>query len=193
MKNVVGVEDIFKLAGYTKKSSHFLAFPEGNRTRPDRELLADLATEILLAREECSAAADGRIASLSASSQMGDPFHPHSRSTGPRTEILGVHPQYENIALRTRVATSVINPTSTNESMGFQVPSAVSSPGDTIDRHPLSSTTNNRSGEFENEFDQGQVGATTSPKGLPPVPKPRTRMQQRTNSARSANYATVII
>lgn len=61
MNNMIGVEDLFGLAGYTKRTRDFLSFPEGDKVKPDKNRLANLATEILLAREECLAAAEGKI------------------------------------------------------------------------------------------------------------------------------------
>lgn len=61
MNNMIGVEDLLGLAGYTKRTRDFLSFPNGDEVKPDRLQLANLATEILLAREECSAAANKQI------------------------------------------------------------------------------------------------------------------------------------
>ena len=88
MKSIVGVEDIFKNAGYTRRSKDFLSFPEGDKKKPDRELLAMLATEILLAREECLAASEGQIRLLMDNDQspMHSPMvpdpNPYPQSTG---------------------------------------------------------------------------------------------------------------
>ena len=155
MKNVTGVEEIFSLAGYTKKTQGFLSFPEGDKQKPDRELLARLATEILLAREECSALSEGKITLL-------PDTHP---STDP--PLNPTPTRYENVSLYGNSAHTRGDHTHLEhgiQSFGFQP------------QH------NRVSGEQPKVPPDIPIPDTisTPPSGVkPPVPKPRNKLAKR--------------
>ena len=191
MKNIVGVEDILTLAGYTKKTRDFLSFPEGDKKRPDRELLAQLATEILLAREECSAAADGRINLRIDEEQMeGPPLDTAAVpmlpvGVNPRTDVHYMRPmqnQYENVASHrhTSYQPPVGAPLTSrrlDESIGFSF----------HNQSPPTSTAGPHTQQVP-QFDPISSATPTTP-GVHPVPKPRTRsFKGRSDSNRYCIY-----
>ena len=77
LKTVSGAEEVFKLAGYTIRYGDFLLFPENKRDTPDKQKLAVLATEILLAREDCLAIAEKRTPPPESSMAPGSSYPRH--------------------------------------------------------------------------------------------------------------------
>ena len=87
LARVKGSEDILDIAGYTKRSGDFRTFPEDKRHQPDRENLAMLATELLLARVECEGIVEKKYPKPEARSTQPHPsiqptYQPASPHTG---------------------------------------------------------------------------------------------------------------
>ncbi len=167
MKNIIGVEDLFKTAGYTKRSRDSLSFPEGEKKKPNRQLLASLATEILMAREECLAAHEGRITLL-----IDDNEQQHSPIVSNPSHYTG-HTQYENVSPSYRRAASYqrpVLPSQRQEPLEYQ-----------------------QQQQQQQQQQRSPVTATASSSNRP-IPKPRSIKKRPDSTSRlDIQYAIVVI
>ena len=185
LKNVSGAEEVFKLAGYTMRYGDFLLFPENKREAPDKPKLAELATEILLAREDCLAIAEKRIPPLESSMapRSSYPYHqiekPHGTPRNLSSQSPQMSPFSHNFPPHSQVPSD--KPLSntggvSNESLGFDPHTTESFEGSHEHAPPVSQQ-RNRDYSFPQPDTQSPYSSSDQSSNFVPPNKPQRHDQ----------------